>query len=92
METHHKKVMFSEAYVSPSFQGGSESRAVLHPEGVSASSDGCASRLGVGQTPRSAYRGLHSGGGLDRPPEIYGIQSTSGQYASYWNAFLFLLL
>ena len=50
------------------------------------------SRLGVEQTPQ----GLPTGGsalkgGLDRPPEIYGIQSTSGQYVSYWNAFLFFV-
>ena len=88
--TARKKVMFSKAYVSPSFhggvwiQGGSASGG-----GVSASSGGCASRLGVGQTPQVCLRGDLHWGGLDRPPEIYGIQSTSGQYASYWNAFLF---
>ena len=40
--------------------------------------------------------GLHPGGGLHRggqtpfpPMGFYGIRSTSGRYASYWNAFLF---
>ena len=64
--TARRKVMFSEASVSPSFHGGcgggSESR------GVSASSGGCASRVGIGQTPRSAYRGLHWGREVGQTP------------------------
>ena len=54
-----------------------------------------------GHLPRcrgeSASRGgLHwgsaSGGrGWGDPPQIHGIRSTSGQYTSYWNAFLLLL-
>ena len=53
--------MFSEASVSPSFHG--DVGVGLNPGGVSASNGGCASRVGIGQTPRSAYRGLHGGGG-----------------------------
>ena len=36
--------------------------------------------------------GLHPGGGWTNIPPIryYGIQSTSGRYAPYWNAFLLL--
>ena len=53
----------------------------LHDQGASASSRGVCIR-----------RGLHPGRGLDRPPSrymgYYGIRSTSGRYASYWNAFL----
>ena len=44
----------------------------------------------------SASGGLHPEGmiciwGVGRPPPIryYGIRSTRGRYASYWNAFLF---
>ena len=46
----------------------------------------------------STYRGLHPGvciwgdstftGGVSRLPGYYGIRSTSGRYASYWNVFL----
>ena len=32
--------------------------------------------------------GLHPGVGLADPPGYYGIRSTSGRYAPYWNAFL----
>ena len=39
--------------------------------------------------------GLHPGGVWQTPPGdtmgYYGIQSTSGQYTSYWNAFLFVV-
>ena len=54
---------------------------------------GSASR-GVGQTLRSTYRGsLHrEGEGGQTPSEIrriLWIWSTSGRYASYWNAFLY---
>ena len=33
--------------------------------------------------------GLHQGSGQTPTPEHYRIRSTSGRYASYWNAFLF---
>ena len=37
----------------------------------------------------SALGGLHPGGIGQTPPiGYYGIRSTSGRYASYWNAFL----
>ena len=46
----------------------------------------------------SVRRRGSASGGLGRPPWMqtppigrYGIRSTSGRYASYWNAFLFLL-
>ena len=65
------------------FQGG------LHPKG-SASKGVCIQRgLHLGG---SASRGLGVciQGGLGRPPiRYFRIQSTSRQYASYWNAFLF---
>ena len=63
----------------PRAGGGSASRVSLHPGGVclgeSAYRGVCIQR-GVGQTPS--------------PIRYYGIQSTSGRYTSYWNAFLFL--
>ena len=58
-----------------------------------------ASRVGVGKTPppRSAYRGAVciQGGWADPPPRYMGyyeIRSTSGRYASYWSAFLLLII
>ena len=71
------KVMFSQVSVILS-TGGSASRGDLHPgtciQGGSASMVGVSSSMGVGQTPLS----------------YCGIRSTSGQYTSYWNAFLLL--
>ena len=50
------------------------------------------SQVSVILSTRGLYPGgLHLGGGQTSPPRIgyYGIQSTSGRYAYYWNAFLF---
>ena len=54
----------------------------LHPGGESGSREG------------SASGGSPSGGCADRPPPMinYGIWSTSGRYASYWNSFLLTLI
>ena len=70
---------------------------ILFTAVVSAFGWGCLNK-GVsasrGSVSRGVYihlRGLHPGG-LDRhllPIGCYGTQSTSGWYASYWNAFLF---
>ena len=75
------KVMFSQAYVIPSAHGGGlpGGRVCLGglPRGVriqGASASGDPHRAGVGQPPP--------------PIGDYGIRSTSGRYASYWNAFL----
>ena len=61
-------------------QGGLHNRGGLHQGDVE-------------QTPGAAYRrGVCIRRGLGRPTKImrcYGIRSTSGRYASYWNAFLF---
>ena len=36
--------------------------------------------------------GVHPGGGVGQTPiGYYGLRSTSGRYASYWNAFLFIM-
>ena len=77
-QTVFATVMFSQVSVILSTGGGR-----------SASREGSASR---GYASR---RGLHPGGsasgrGAGRPIiRYYGIWSTSGWYASYWNAFLF---
>ena len=53
--------------------------------------------LGQGNVFISVCDSVH--GGVDTPPLVdtpnplgyYGIRSTSGRYASYWNAYLFIL-
>ena len=71
----------------------------MHWEGGSASREG-AGGLHLGSGRGSASRewagGLHPGRGVGRSPPprymgYYGIRSTSGRCASYWNAFLFKL-
>ena len=77
------KVMFSQACVIPSVHGGREfCQGGLHP-GESASGRVCIQG-------RSVFRG--SARGNLHPVGYYGVQSTSGQYASYWNAFLCILV
>ena len=64
-----------------------------HMTRVSAS--GGSAFRGLGRPPGMPMGvGLHPGGVWQTPPPrrymgYYGIQSTSGQYTSYWNAFLF---
>ena len=58
---------------------GSASRGSLHPGGPHR------------QGGISIHGGLHPGGSVSRGV-YYGIRSTSGRYASYWNAFLFVIL
>ena len=96
--------MFSETSVSHSVQGGMGFPACItdHMTGGSASRGVCIRgrvvciQEGGGLLP--GERGLHPGGGLGRPlppPRYmgyYGIRSTSGRYASYWNAFLYYIL
>ena len=70
--------MFSQACAIPSVhRGRGDGFAACitgHMTGGSTSGGVCIQgRRGVGQTP---------------PPRFYGILSTSGRYASYWNAFL----
>ena len=73
---------------------GSTSREGLHPGGrgvyiqAGSASGGSASRGSVSRG--SASRGV----GQTALPTLgyYGMQSTSGRYASYWNAFLFIYL
>ena len=69
------KAMFSQASV---ILGGG-----LHPGGVCIWGGGGLLPGGV----------LHPGGDWADPPqsEYYGIWSMSGQYAFYWNAFLFII-
>ena len=78
------------------------SQVFVHRRRGSASSGGSASKGAVGSASKGGgVWGLHPGGWVDPqvclrgadppPPEIHGIQSTSGRYASYWNAFLFCL-
>ena len=43
----------------------------------------------LGRIPGSAYK--CRGWPDSLAPKIHGIQSTSGRYASYWNAFLFVV-
>ena len=65
------------------YPGGSTSREGLHPGGRGSTSKGSVSKGStsrrVGQTT------IHTLG-------YYGMQSTSGRDASYWNAFLFIYL
>ena len=74
----------------------------LHPggEGLHPGERGSASRGGGGLYSGALYPGgsASRGGGsasggrgsAHPPPSYYGIGSTRGQYASYWNAFLFI--
>ena len=89
------KVIFSQVCVIPSVHGGG-----VCLQGVSIKGDlhlwGSASRgsayMGGLHGGRSASRGgSASRGELDRPLPFrcYGILSTSGRYASCWNAFLY---
>ena len=76
---------------------GFASRGDMHPggsaSGVRSAFRGCLPPGAGGLHPEVIYiqEGLHPGG-WGRPPLRYmgyfGIQSTSGRYASYWNAFL----
>ena len=67
-----EKVMFSQACVKNSVHGGR----------------GCLPGVRGGGVPRGVpARGVCIWGGLGRPPKHYGIWSTSGWYASHWNAF-----
>ena len=67
------KVMLSQVFVCP--QGG------VCIQGGSASRVICTQGVCMG--------GLHPGGRQILPIGYYGIRSTSGWYAYYWNAFLF---
>ena len=74
---------------------GSATGGGLHPRGGSSASGGMGSASGGGLQPwggglHPGGEGLHPGGlGRHLPVGNYGIRSTSGRYASYWNAFLF---
>ena len=59
------------------------SQVFVCPQGGGSASREVCIRAGV------CIGGLHPGGGQTPPIGYYGIQSTSGRYASYWNAFLF---
>ena len=58
-------------------------------KGGSASGGFC--MWGVLHPGGGSVSGGSASGGLGRPPRYHGIRSTSGRYASYWNAFLFLM-
>ena len=45
---------------------------------------------GGGWFPNMHHRSHDQGGFDGPPPQHYGIRSTSGWYAPYWNAFLFM--
>ena len=48
-------------------------------------------RVRIQGVSASRGRGLHPEVGRTPQPKYYGIQSTGGRYASYWNAFLFTI-
>ena len=85
------KVMFSQACVKNSVHGGRGClplvRGDAHPLGRHSPG-----RHPLGRHPpgRHPHLGRHPPG--QTPSEHYGIWSTSGRYASYWNVFLLSLL
>ena len=91
----HREGVGIPACITGHMTKGSASRGVLHPRGVCIQ-EGFASKRGLhpGVEVCIGGGGLHPEGvGRTPPPPVYyRIQSTSGRYASYWNAFLFLQL
>ena len=91
------KVIFSQACVKNSVRGGGTEGVCLSTcWDIPSREQTPPSRHPPGQTPQSRHPPrTRTPPGPDprhtHPPEAdYSIRSTSGRYASYWNAFLFL--
>ena len=92
----HRRGWLPSMHHRPHDSEGLHSGAVCIQEGLQ--NGGGLHPGGLGRLPpRRQTWGSASGGGVRQipPPPIYigyyGIWSTSGRYASYWNAFLLLL-
>ena len=77
----------------PNLHHRSHDQGVCIQGGLPTRQEGGSASSGVGQTPLGlSTGGLHPEGLGRSPPRYmgyYGIWSTSGRYASYWNASLF---
>ena len=85
------KIIFSQACVIPSVHragGGLHAEGGLHLGGLHPGG-ACIQGKGFASGGVCIQGGLHMG---RPPPEYHRIRSTSGRYASYWNAFLFSFL